>query len=99
MLLCLSPLVLDYLLYRSEIGNRNTPASRVERVIGTFTLGHFIAATLYDVLRAVNQTREISGDLGIDTLSYGPLFVVGLLMEYGLVWWGGWAAARQGILP
>ncbi len=80
------PLIIGYLLHRSEIGGRPEPADRRERILGTYLVAHVVAALIVTILPQVQLSRQL--------LYFGALFV-GLLPGYWLVWTGGWARLRR----
>ncbi|MFC6826980.1 hypothetical protein [Halopelagius fulvigenes] len=89
------PLVVGYLLYRSEIGGRTEPAGPTERAVGAFVVGHVVAVQLWFVLRSVGVFPQFVDDFAVELLYYALLFAVGAVPGYWLVWRRGWARLRR----
>lgn len=91
------PLVIGYLLFRSQIGGRREPAEFAERAVGSFIVGHLIAVQLWFVLRYFEVIPTANLSPIIEFQYYVALFVVGVLPGYWLVWKRGWARIRRSI--
>lgn len=89
------PLIIGYLLYRSEIGERTHLAMASERAIGTFVVAHLVAIQLWFVLRYSGVITPPISSLGVELLYYVGLLAVGLVPGYWLVWKRGWARTRR----
>ncbi len=91
------PLVIGYLLYRSEIGGRTEIAGVRERSIGTFVIGHLVAVQLWFALRFSNVIATGIYPPVVELQYYVALFVIGAIPGYWLVWKRGWARLRRRI--
>jgi hypothetical protein len=91
----IQPLIIGYLLYRSEIGGRTKPAGVSERLIGTFVIGHLVTAQLWFVLRFTDIISTRVYPPIVELQYYSALFVVGVIPGYWPVWKRGWARIRR----
>ncbi|CDK39748.1 hypothetical protein [Halorubrum sp. AJ67] len=89
------PLTVGYLLYRSEIGGRTRTAGTLERIVGTFVVGHLVTIQLWFVLGYMNVVTTITHPPLVELQYYIALFVVGVIPGYWLVWKSGWARTRR----
>ncbi|RDI73059.1 hypothetical protein DWB78_08255 [Halopelagius longus] len=89
------PLVVGYLLYRSEIGGRTEPAGLTERAVGTFVVGHILTVQLWLALRYVGVLPPFVDSFTLELLYYALLFAAGVVPAYWLVWRRGWARLRR----
>ncbi len=80
------PLIIGYLLHRSEIGGRPEPANRRERILGTYLAAHVFAALIVTLIPQLQLSRP---------MFYFGALLVGLLPGYWLVWNRGWAQLRR----
>ena len=87
------PLVVGYLLYRSEIGGRTEPAGVTERLVGTAVIVHLVAVQVRFVLSAFDALPF--GDPGVGWPTYLLLLAAGGPVGYWLVWRRGWARLRR----
>jgi len=89
------PLVVGYLLYRSRIGGRTEPAGVQERLVGTFVIGHFVAAQLWFALRLLDVLASVTYPPVVELQYYLALLAVGVLPGSLLVWNRGWERIRR----
>lgn len=87
------PLVVGYLLYRSEIGGRSEPSGVTERAVGTFVIGHLVAVQLRFALSTMEALPF--GEPGLGWPTYLLLLAPSLALGYWLVWRRGWARLRR----
>lgn len=79
------PLVIGYLLYRSQIGGRTEPAGAKERIIGIFVIGHLVAAQLWFILRFADVIMTTVYPPIVELQYYVALFMVGAIPGYWFV--------------
>ncbi|WP_266080813.1 hypothetical protein [Haladaptatus caseinilyticus] len=91
----IQPLILGYLLYRSEIGGRTEPAGVTERVIGTVVIGQLVTEQLWFGLRFTGIIASRVYPPAVELQYYVALFAVGVIPGYWLVWKRGWARIRR----
>lgn len=89
------PLTVGYLLYRSQIGGRTEPAGIGERLIGTYAVGHLIAAQLWFALRFTDVISTTVYPPLVELQYYVVLLIIGAVPGYWLVWKRGWSRIRR----